>query len=92
MLPPGGHGASLPFEVLHFPLRLVHLHTVQVDVFGQKNVICKKQAAREAGQMTAACSRDLLCSGKAAQGPGPLEGDHTPHLSPRVLGHSASRS
>lgn len=28
-----------PFEILHFPLCLIHIHTVQVDIFRQKDII-----------------------------------------------------
>lgn len=30
-----------PFEIFHFPLRLIHVHTVQVDIFRQKDIICE---------------------------------------------------
>lgn len=31
----------LPFEIFHLPLCLIHIHTVQVYIFRQKDIICK---------------------------------------------------
>lgn len=34
-----------PFEIFHFPLCLIHVHTVQVDIFRQKDIICEMKEA-----------------------------------------------
>lgn len=36
---PGGAHTHSPLEILHLPFCLVHIHTVQVDIFRQKDII-----------------------------------------------------
>lgn len=60
---PTSEAGHLPFEIFHFPLRLIHVHAVQVDVFRQKDVICTTRDSQSRQEATSRQKRPahLLC-------------------------------